>query len=221
MKKFQTTVALMVLMCLICGAITSAPASLASSETPYAHAPQLHKLTVGSVPAQSQALDAVEPPLHALALSMLERDLAYDPSNPEFMWNSLYYMIGMYSELDWRYQDHGNTFAVPSELVEDITYALFGQYVPLPAIPASLEDFVSYSEKNDQYTLTKGDIGLMELQLSPLVSLGDGTYQVTGYFVGLEHEEVFCTIQGQLLENDSMFGYCIQDLSVKLVESYG
>ena len=56
----------------------------------------------GNVPAQTNAAQAMTPAVHALVLAMTENHLDYDPSDSEFLWTSLYYMLSLYGQMDER-----------------------------------------------------------------------------------------------------------------------
>lgn len=214
MKKLQTTLALLALALLVSAAVLSTPTVATHPEASTNDTYQVHSLTQGAVPAQTQAWEPLLPSINALAMSMIERDTSFDLENPQFIWSALFYMVGIYGETDWRYQDLGDTVTVPEEYMADIAFALFGQALDLPAIPDSLADFIRY--ENNAYYLAKGDVGLMDTVLDPTEALGDQRHQVTGHFVGLDQGDILCSFQGVLEENDSMYGYCILELWVTM-----
>ena len=71
----------------------------------------------GNVPAQTDAAQAMTPAVHALVLAMTENHLDYDPSDSEFLWTSLYYMLSLYGQMDERADFTDDTMILPSEMV--------------------------------------------------------------------------------------------------------
>lgn len=168
----------------------------------------------GTVPAQSSSIDGMIPPVNALVLCMLERDLEYDESSDVFLWNSLYYMISLYGQMDDRAELTDESLILPSETVCDYAAALFTNYNGLPELPAQLWDFVTYDPQNDSYVLARGDAGLSETIIETVTDLDDGTSQVNGALVALEDNSVLCRFTATLTANNSMFGYSISALNI-------
>ncbi len=168
----------------------------------------------GTVPAQSGAMDGMVPPVNALVLCMLEHDLEYDENSDVFLWNSLYYMISLYGQMDDRAELTDESLILPSETVADYAAALFTNYKGLPELPVQLWDFVTYDSQNDSYVLARGDAGLSETVIETVTDLNDGTSQVTGALVALEDNSVLCRFTATLTANNSMFGYSISDLNI-------
>lgn len=168
----------------------------------------------GTVPAQSAAMDSMIPPVNAMVLSMLEHDLAYDENSDVFVWNSLYYMISLYGQMDSRAELTDDSLILPSETVCDYAAALFTNYSGLPALPAALSDFVTYNADSDSYVLARGDAGLSETRIDAVTDLGGGVSQVSGALVALEDNSVLCRFTATLTANDSMFGCSISGLNI-------
>ena len=168
----------------------------------------------GSVPAESGAMDGMVPPINALVLCMLEQKLTYDETSDAFFWNSLYYMISLYGQLDSRAELTDDTLILPAETVEDYAAALFTNYSGLPALPVSLMDRVTFDWSTDSYRLARGDAGLSETRIEAVETLDGGALRVTGALVALEDESDLCRFSAVLTANDSMFGYSISGLEI-------
>ena len=168
----------------------------------------------GTVPAQSYDMEGMVPPVNALVLCMLERGLAYDESSDVFLWNSLYYMISLYGQMDSRAELTDATMILPSETVCDYAAALFTNYSGLPHLPAELQEWVTYDEASDCYILSRGDAGLSETVIETVTPLDDGKTEVTGVLVALEDNSILCRFTATLTANNSMFGYSISGLNI-------
>lgn len=168
----------------------------------------------GTVPAESELTDAILLPIHALVLSMWEHELAYDVQSAPFVWNALYYALSLYGEADDRAQLTQEALLLPSEAVHDFSRALFADLNELPALPPELDGFMSYDEASDSYRLSLGDFALTQTQLSPLAAQEDGSFTVDGILSSLEDGAVLCSFRATLVENDTMFGFSIADVSL-------
>lgn len=168
----------------------------------------------GTVPAESGPMDGMIPPINALVLSMLEHDLIYDENSDVFLWNSVYYMISLYGQMDSRAELTDDALILPTETLEDYASALFTNYCGLPQLPEQLMDRVSYDAQSDSYRLARGDAGLSETRLSVAHHLPDGSIQVEGELVALATEETLCSFSAILTANNSMFGYSISGLNI-------
>ena len=168
----------------------------------------------GSVPADSALLDGIQLPIHALVLSMTEHEQRYDIQSPDFVWTGLYYALSMYGQTDDRAQLTQDALLLPSESVNDFARALFAQLEALPPIPAQLTDFVSYEATTDTYRLSLGDFALTQPQLGTLTPQADGSSILEGTLTALEDGTPLCLFRITLLENDTMFGFSILDVSL-------
>ena len=168
----------------------------------------------GTVPAQSTSLEGMVPPVNALVLSMLEHDLDYDESSDVFLWNSVYYMISLYGQMDSRAELTDELLIIPSETAADYAAALFSNYNGLPALPEQLKDRVTYDEISDTYSLARGDAGLSETQILQVKEFADGSLEAFGAVVSLADESIMCTFTARLDVNNSMFGYSISELNI-------
>ena len=168
----------------------------------------------GSVPAESYDLEGMIPPINSLVLCMLEHDLDYDESDDVFLWNSVYYMISLYGQMDSRAELTDAELVLPAETVEDYAASLFTNYEVLPALPDALKDRVTYDAENDAYHLARGDAGLSEVRIDTVERLPGAKSQVSGTLVALEDGADICTFTAVLMANDSMFGYSISDLMI-------
>lgn len=175
---------------------------------------ELSEYVPGTVPAQSGRFDSMIPPLNAMVMSMLEQGLDYDESNDVFVWNSLYYMISLYGQMDSRAELTDERLVLPAETVEDYAAALFTNYDGLPKLPGCLKDRVAYDAQNDSYSLARGDAGLSEVVIRNISRLDNGAVAVSGVMAALEDGHALCGFTATLTANNSMFCYSISDLNI-------
>lgn len=168
----------------------------------------------GSVPAQSAAMEGMIPPVNALVLCMLEHGLSYDEDSELFLWNSVYYMISLYGQMDSRAELTDDELILPAETVEDYAAALFTNYRGLPQLPEGMKDRVTYDPNADTYHLARGDAGLSEIVLTDAHNQADGSVFVSGAMVALEDGSEMCSFTAELTANNSMFGYSISGLDI-------
>ena len=168
----------------------------------------------GTVPADSELTDAILLPIHALVLSMTEHELTYNDQSAPFVWNALYYALSLYGQADDRAQLTEDALLLPSESVHDFSRALFAKMDELPALPDELDGFVCYDAASDVYHLALGDFAPTQTQLSALSPLSGGTFAVDGTLTSLEDNTPLCSFRVTLVENDTMFGFSILDVSL-------
>jgi len=168
----------------------------------------------GSVPADCEQTDAILLPIHALILSMVEHELTYDHQSPAFVWNALYYALSLYGQTDARAQLTDEALLLPSESVHDFSRALFAQLSELPPLPDELDGFVDYNATSDVYSLALGDFALTQIQLGTLTKQADDTFTVDGTLTSLEDNTLLYSFRVTLVENDTMFGFSILDVSL-------
>lgn len=157
------------------------------------------------------AWDAMEAPLTALIMAMVERDLLYDQE--EFVWTSLYYMIGIDQSMDFRVIDQEDSILVPVEMVQDCAFALFGTGENLPAIPESMREFVSYDQENFAYALAKGDASWTSCVLLDCQE-DQGKVRLEAVYLDTDDETVICQFTALLQQGQGMFGYHIVDMQI-------
>lgn len=168
----------------------------------------------GSVPAESGRTDGIQLPIHALVLAMWEHELTYDIQSAPFVWNALYYALSLYGEADDRAQLTQEALLLPSEAVNDFSRALFANLTELPPLPAQSAPFIHYEKTTDTYHLSLGDFALTQLQFGPLTGQPDGTFLAEGSLTAPEDGAPLCAFRATLLENDTMFGFSIAEISL-------
>lgn len=168
----------------------------------------------GTVPADSEWTDGILLPIHALVLSMTEHEPVYDPQSAPFVWNALYYALSMYGQMDDRAQLTDDALLLPSESINDFSRALFADLDALPALPPELDGFITYDSTCDSYRLALGDFALTRTELGHPAAQPDGSYTVEGTLLSPEDESPLCSFRVTLLENDTMFGFSIADVSL-------
>mgnify|MGYP001035168335 CR=1 FL=1 len=123
MKKRLLSICLIVILVLSLGS-----AAMAASKPENSFIP-------GRVPAETDAIQSVTPPIHALVLCMVENDLEYSKSDL-FTWKSLYYMLSLYGQMDARAELTDDMLILPAETAADYASALFPDFQGLPPLPA-------------------------------------------------------------------------------------
>lgn len=168
----------------------------------------------GSVPAQAELTEGIFPPLHALVLALYEHELSYDIHSAPFVWTALYYTLGLYGEFDDRAELTNEALLLPSEAIQDFARALFADLDELPALPAELADFVCYDSTTDIYSLSLGDFAQTQLRPGTLIAQADGSYILESALTSLEDSSTLCSFRVTLLENESMFGFSVAEISL-------
>ena len=143
MKKRLLSICLTVLLVL-----SLANAAMAASQAENSFIP-------GHVPAETDALQSVTPPIHALVLCMAENDLEYSKSDL-FTWKCLYYMLSLYGQMDTRAELTDDTLILPAETAADYACALFPNFQGLPKVPTALAGHVAYGMSTVWPGETKG-----------------------------------------------------------------
>lgn len=201
MKKRLLSICLTVLLVL-----SLANAAMAASQTENSFIP-------GHVPAETDALQSVTPPIHALVLCMAENDLEYSKSDL-FTWKCLYYMLSLYGQMDTRAELTDDTLILPAETAADYACALFPNFQGLPKVPTALAGHVAYDGQRDEYRLARGDEGLAETVLTGSRSLGGGRRLVEGKLTDAADGSTLVRFEATLMPNDGMFGYAVADLKL-------
>ena len=168
----------------------------------------------GNVPAQSQASQAMLPAVHALVLSMTENDLTFNPEDPQFLWTSLYYMLGLYGEYDQRAELTDESLILPTEVIQDYAAALYPDVSALPEIPAPISERITYQSANDSYYLTRGDAGLAEITVQSITTQSNGSEFMVGDLTYVVDGSALVSFEATLVPSDSMFGYVLTDLTI-------
>lgn len=210
------------LLLAVCLLVTPMMGKVSADDHDHAISPELFQQSAeqdmifpaGSVPADSALLDGIQLPIHALVLSMTEHEENYDIQSPDFVWDGLYYALSMYGQADDRAQLTQDALLLPSESVHDFSRALFARLEVLPAIPAQLTDFISYESTTDTYRLSLGDFAQTQPQLGEPTPQSDGSFILDGTLTALEDGSPLCSFRVTLLENDTMFGFSILDVSL-------
>lgn len=168
----------------------------------------------GNVPAQTDAAQAMTPAVHALVLAMTENHLDYDPSDSEFLWTSLYYMLSLYGQMDERAEFTDDTMILPSEMVRDYAAALYPDVAQLPEIPAPISQRIAYFASDDSYHLARGDEALIQVTVDDTQTQDNGQVILSGRMTALEDGSTLYTFQSTLSPRDTMFGFIIDSLTI-------
>ena len=115
-------------------------------------------------------------PIDALARCMLEQDLEYDPQNPEFFWTALFYFVSGYGLDHELVTEEEGTYQlkVPTPVMQEHATALFAGYNDLFDLPSIMNGNISYNPDWDAYTVSRGDIGLSQMQIISYEKTEDG-----------------------------------------------
>lgn len=168
----------------------------------------------GNVPAQTDAAQAMTPAVHALVLAMTENHLDYDPSDSEFLWTSLYYMLSLYGQMDERAEFTDDTMILPSEMVRDYAVALYPDVAQFPEIPAPISQRIAYFASDDSYHLARGDEALIQVTVDDTQTQDNGQVILSGRMTTLEDGSTLYTFQSTLSPRDTMFGFIIDSLTI-------
>ena len=209
MKKFLLTGLIAALLILPLGNV-----ALAESQEASQPESQGEEYVPGGVPAQTGALESMEPALHAVLMAMLNHNAAsFDTSDTALAWESLYNMLSLYGQLDDRSQYQGEDLLVPSETVRDYAAALVDSFDTLGPLPEFLTDRLTCDAASDSYLVVCGNDSLAEIQIRSTQNSG-GTLSVTGDLVYLVDGSSLAQFQAVLSPQDNMFGYAVTQLSL-------
>ncbi|KXL51688.1 hypothetical protein CLNEO_29400 [Anaerotignum neopropionicum] len=160
------------------------------------------KKSVSSAAQEAQAaqvgladIASMQEPIDSLLRCILENNIPYDPTDPNFFWTALYYFLESYGEenpLVTTTED--GKIKVPKKVAQEYAIALFANYDALLPLPQSLSNFITYDGNLETYLITPGEGSLSETVLS-----------------NYKEEENSHTITAKListLENKALLGEC-------------
>ncbi|MBR5793352.1 MAG: hypothetical protein IKY28_01640 [Anaerotignum sp.] len=147
-------------------------------------------------------------PIDALARCMLENGLEYDPEDPDFFWTALYYFTGGYglnhelvTEKEGTYQ-----LQIPTPVMQEHATALFADYTGLFDLPSIMKGNISYDSGWDAYSVSRGDIGLSQMQIISYEKTEDGHLLRTHLLSADSEEELIQAYDVTLVDNASVDG---------------
>lgn len=169
---------------LICGMTLGLSACGGGPEKP-AEQPPLENET--ELPETMTTMSA---PIHALAETMLDTGIDYQPDDPEFFWNSLHFFLQTYGNRHGAVglSDDG-VMRVPRKTMQEHAIALFSVYDDLPELPESLSGRIVYDESWDAYLVYSEEYEPYTLALAEL-SEEKGTYRLEAALSGVDGETV-------------------------------
>ncbi|MDD4842970.1 MAG: hypothetical protein PHU31_01370 [Anaerotignum sp.] len=154
-------------------------------------------------PAEQTAdMASMAEPIDSLMRCMVENNMTYDPTDPEFFWTALYYFLGNYGQENplVSLSDDGK-IKVPRKVAQEYAIALFANYDDLLPLPEALSASITYDEEWDAYLLSPGDAGLAETVLSDDKE-GENGYTVTAKLIStMEDKEVIAQCSVTLQKN--------------------
>ena len=129
-------------------------------------------------------------PIDALARCMLEQGLEYDPQNPEFFWTALFYFASGYGlEHELVTEEEGTyQLKVPTPVMQEHATALFADYNDLFDLPSIMKGNISYDPAADTYSVSRGDIGLSQMQIISYEKTEDG-YLLRTHLLSTDSEQ--------------------------------
>ena len=110
-------------------------------------------------------MEHMVPVFDSLMRCMLETNTAYTKEDASFYWNSLFYLIGGYFDLNELCTVEGEEIKVPAHVVEQYANALFAGSEELFDIPKNKQGMVRYDKEEDAYYFPMGDIGLSDTRV--------------------------------------------------------
>jgi hypothetical protein len=208
MKKFLLTLMLAAVLVLPFG-------SVALQETPEVSLPEAMDYMPGGVPAQTDALGAMTPAIHAAILATLnQQDASFDGHDALASWECLYNMLSLYGQLDERAVYEDEFLILPAEVAMDFAAALNADFALLGPLPAALSDRMTYNADEDSYRLVCGEDALSETRLDAVMDVG-GQLQIQGTLVYLVDNSQLARFQVTLIPKDNLFGYVIAQLIIQ------
>ena len=168
----------------------------------------------GDVPAETTAVETMEPAIHAAVLAMLNHDVsAFDFSDGELAWETLYNMLSLYGQLDVRSEIQDGMLLLPGETVQDYGSALNLDPDQLVPLPASVQDRINYDNVSRCYLVVCGEDGLAQIQVEEVSAAGTAL-QLTGSLVYAADGQVLARFQATIQPQDNMFGFGLSALTL-------
>lgn len=134
--------------------------------------------------------NALTTPAHALILTMLERDLTYDPENSRFVWLAAYYMLTLSAPNDPQATWTGNRLLLPADRLMPSVKQMFARANTSPPLPRQLTGTIALSLDGKQLLLAAGDPGQTQLIW---LSCQNTTWQVA--LISPDADEPLCHAQ--------------------------
>lgn len=148
----------------------------------------------------------------AINIHQYESGVMYNAKNAEFVWDCIHIAVG---NEDWRNDEvtiYDEAIVVPSNIVKEYGYAMFGEVGELPNIPNKLIDektcyYSSNALSNDfSYCFSLGDRGLSTAEVRKAIMHPDTTVTLEVALVDPVDEKEICDFEYSLRTN-------IRDLS--------
>lgn len=169
---------------LICGMTLGLSACGGESGEPVEQPPQESNTEL------PEAMATMSAPIHALAETMLNTGMDYQPDDPEFFWNSLHFFLETYGN---RHEAVGlsddGVMRVPRKTMQEHAIALFSAYNDLLELPENLSSRIAYDSSWDAYLVYSEDYAPYTLALAEL-SEENGTYRLEAALSGIDGETV-------------------------------
>ena len=135
------------------------------------------------------------------------------PTDRELVWEGLYNMLSLYGQLDWRGEAAEDTLLLPAETVNDYAAALSTSLEGLGALPASLEDRLTFEPGKNAFRAVCGEDGLSQIQVDSQEKTAEGLL-LTGALVYLPDGSDLVRFQALLQPRDNMLGCAIVELTI-------
>lgn len=137
-----------------------------------------------------EAMSSMVAPIHALAETMLQTGMDYQPRDEEFFWSSMHFFLDHYGSRHVAAEVlEDGVMRVPRKVMQEHAIALFSDYDDLPELPESLSGRIIYDNGWDAYLVYSEDYAPYTLSLSDLGEK-DGKCRIEAFLSDIEGEKV-------------------------------
>lgn len=208
MKKLLLTVLAACVLVLPFGGTALAVPEEAAAPVP------VNEYLPGRVPAQTDAVEAMSPALHAVVLAMVNQDASrFSPSDSRLAWECLYNFLSLYGQLDNRGELEDDVLLLPEETAWDYAAALNLDLNQMDGLPAEILDRLGYNNVSRCYEVTPGDDGLSQIQIRSTSPVSSGL-RLTGALVYAPDGRDLVCFQATLQPRDNMLGYALTEMTL-------
>lgn len=141
-------------------------------------------------------------PADALLMCMVENSSSYNPKDPEFFWNAIYYFTGLYGSKHQLSKMTDTALVMPRKAVQEYAIALFSDYDDLLELPESCSDRIKYDSATDTYSFGLGDRGLSKSEITDFTDNGDGSYSMDVALIGIDDNKMISSGKFKIVSNE-------------------
>lgn len=160
----------------------------------------------GAMAATDDDIEGMLPVFDSIMRAMMYGETRYDPLDPEFFWEAVYYMA-----VDFTFDDSGGDVDFDcgsSELilsaiaVREMAIALFADYEGLLPIPDTASYLAEYDDEMNAYRFSLSDAGDSFIKIDRYeLSLQNFVFVVYASLVGYDEDETLLSVKFELLPN--------------------